>query len=80
MSFTDIKRPLHILMVEDSESDSLLLREAILETQSPHRLTIRRDGQAANEFLNQDFHPTTNPAPLWCFSISSCPTSTGWMC
>jgi CheY-like chemotaxis protein len=45
-------RPSEILLVEDSEGDVRLIREAFRETESPHHITVARDGEEALNILH----------------------------
>jgi two-component system, chemotaxis family, response regulator Rcp1 len=42
-----------ILLVDDDEGDVLLLREALREFKTPHRLHVAWDGEEAIEFLKR---------------------------
>ena len=46
-------RPIEILLVEDNLADIRLAQEALKEVQAPHRLTVARDGVAAEELLSE---------------------------
>jgi chemotaxis family two-component system response regulator Rcp1 len=41
----------HILLVEDNSADVRLFRQALLETHTPHRLSIADDGEDALDYL-----------------------------
>ncbi len=45
------ERVMQILLIEDSEADIRLTREALKEVKLPTRLHVVRDGEAAMEFL-----------------------------
>ena len=47
------ERPIEILLVEDNLADVRLAQEALKEIQAPHRLTVARDGVAAEELLSE---------------------------
>lgn len=46
-------KPIHILLVEDSEGDILLITEALEEGKILNRLSVVRDGDIALQFLQQ---------------------------
>ena len=41
----------HILLVDDSPSDALIIERALREEEIPHRLTVLQDGRAALDYL-----------------------------
>ncbi|MEO6229638.1 MAG: response regulator [Ferruginibacter sp.] len=55
--------PIHILHVEDSEGDILLIRDAIEEGGIAHTLDVVRNGQEAMEFLNKTGNFTDKQTP-----------------
>lgn len=46
-------KSVHILLVEDNEGDILLTKEALLDAKIKNRITVRRDGQEAIDYLNE---------------------------
>ena len=56
-------RPVNILMVEDSPSDVLIMREAFAETKLLNTLHVVEDGVQAMEFLNQAGQFASAPRP-----------------
>ena len=46
-------KPIHILLVEDSEGDILLIREALSESKISNTITVVKDGKLAIDFLTQ---------------------------
>ncbi len=53
----------HILLVDDSPSDVLIIERALREEQLEHRLTVLQDGRAALDYLLRLKDPAT-PADL----------------
>jgi CheY-like chemotaxis protein len=53
----------HILLVDDSTSDALIIERALREEQLEHRLTVLQDGRAALDYLLRLKEPAT-PAEL----------------
>jgi chemotaxis family two-component system response regulator Rcp1 len=51
----------HILLVEDSESDSKIIERALRDARFDHRLTVIRDGRQALEFLASLTRPGLGP-------------------
>ncbi len=53
----------HILLVDDSPSDALIIERALRDEQLDHRLTVLQDGRAALDYLLRLKDPAT-PAEL----------------
>ncbi|CAN5766829.1 response regulator [soil metagenome] len=53
----------HILLIEDSPTDVLIIRRALAEVQVPHRLTVIADGTEALDYLARLGQPEGNPEP-----------------
>ena len=51
----------HILLVDDSPSDALIIDRALREERIDHRLTVLQDGHAALEYLVRLKDPMTPP-------------------
>jgi CheY-like chemotaxis protein len=49
----------HILLVDDSTSDALIIERALREEQFDHRLTVLQDGRAALDYLLRLKDPDT---------------------
>lgn len=47
-------KTIDILLVEDNEGDIMLTMEAFEEWESPNKITVAKDGQAAIDFFYQD--------------------------
>ena len=56
-------RPLEVLLVEDNPGDVRLTREALEQTDRPHRLSVVEDGVAALQFLRKDGAFRGMPSP-----------------
>ncbi len=57
------RRPTEILLVEDNLADVRLAQEALKEVQAPHRLTVARDGAAAEALLSGPLPGAAVPRP-----------------
>ncbi|MDG2123528.1 MAG: response regulator [Verrucomicrobiales bacterium] len=57
------KKPVEILLVEDSPGDVRLTREAFREARVPNNLHVTTDGEQAIAFLHRDEPFTTSPRP-----------------
>jgi two-component system, chemotaxis family, response regulator Rcp1 len=53
----------HILLIEDSKSDAVLIAETLGESQLPHELNIVRDGVEATDFLYRTGKYADAPRP-----------------
>lgn len=51
--YFSLEKPIHILLVEDSEGDIILTTEALQESKLRHYISIVRDGNEAINFLNK---------------------------
>lgn len=58
-----INGTIHILLVEDSESDARLVKEFLKETNIEHVLYVVEDGDKALEFMNTHCKPATEYCP-----------------
>ncbi len=47
-------KTIDILLIEDNEGDIMLTMEAFEEWESPNKITVAKDGQAAIDFFYQD--------------------------
>lgn len=56
-------RPVQILLVEDSPSDAVLMREVLRETDSLKQLSVVKDGVEALKFLRQEKPYQEAPLP-----------------
>ncbi len=52
-----------ILLVEDNPGDIRLIREAVKECSIPVRMTVKKDGSAAIEYLHQKIAGSESPIP-----------------
>lgn len=57
------KRPIELMLVEDNEADTLLLKRAFNDVQTPVNITVATDGQQAIDMLNRkgEFKETPHP-------------------
>lgn len=51
----------HILLVEDSRADALIIQRALSEAEVEHRLTVLRDGRQALDYLERLRQPLSPP-------------------
>ncbi|MHA3772146.1 response regulator [Verrucomicrobiota bacterium sgz303538] len=63
MESPESNQPIEILLVEDSETDSLLIREALCRSNIPHHLHWVEDGVEAIAFLRREGKYTGAPRP-----------------
>lgn len=63
MSNPNARRPMEILLVEDSLSDARVTLESLKPVRPQHRLTLVRDGAEALEFLYQEGRFVRTPRP-----------------
>jgi CheY-like chemotaxis protein len=63
MSNALVGRPMEILLIESNRDDVRLTREALLDTNIQHRLTIVRDGCEAMKFLHREDWFARAPTP-----------------
>ena len=63
MSNPNARRPMEILLVEDSLSDARVTLESLKAVRPQHRLTLVRDGAEALEFLYQEGRFVRTPRP-----------------
>src|SRR5689334_20552664 len=56
-------KPIHILHVEDSEGDILLIHEAIKEGSLAHKIDVVRNGEEALQFLNKSDQHSDKATP-----------------
>jgi chemotaxis family two-component system response regulator Rcp1 len=56
-------RTMEILLVEDSPDDVLFTREALVDADLPHRLSVARDGEEAMAFLRREGDHGDAPVP-----------------
>ena len=56
-------RPVHILLVEDSEEDAMLAQEALIDAKVAAQLHVVRDGEAAMAFVRQEGEFADAPTP-----------------
>jgi CheY-like chemotaxis protein len=52
---------LHILLIEDSRTDAMIIERALCERAVPHRLTVLPDGQQALDYLFGLLDPSAEP-------------------
>lgn len=63
MRTREFQEPIDILLVEDNDSDALLVAVALSKAKVPNRLHRVSDGQAALEFLHQQGRYVNAPRP-----------------
>jgi len=54
MNLDKVKRPMHILMVEDNPDDVSLMRRALKECRGSHHINVVKDGVEAMSYLNHE--------------------------
>jgi CheY-like chemotaxis protein len=57
-----MRREFHILLVEDSRADVMIIERALAEGKVPHRLTVHSDGRLALNYLNRLAEPDADDA------------------
>jgi chemotaxis family two-component system response regulator Rcp1 len=60
---TELKKLVEILMVEDSQADVLMTREAFKEARLANTLHVVEDGVQAMQFLRQEAEFASSPRP-----------------
>ncbi|MEM9484798.1 MAG: response regulator [Cyanobacteria bacterium P01_F01_bin.116] len=63
MSFTTVKKPVDLLLVEDNAADAFLVRAFLSNSQLPNKLHQVQDGEAAMAFLRQEEDYVGAPRP-----------------
>lgn len=63
MVIQEPKKHMEILLIEDSRSDAVLVREALKELKTLHRLTILEDGEQALAYLRCQGEHVAQPLP-----------------
>lgn len=61
--FVSIMRALEVLLVEDNEGDIFLISEAMEGLSVPVKLCVKKDGQAAIDYLVESAQKTTDCLP-----------------
>jgi CheY-like chemotaxis protein len=75
-----IGRPIQILMVEDSPTDVLLMREALDGAKAPKILHVVDDGVEAMEFLRREGKHSAAPRPDLILLDLNMPAKTAMRC
>ena len=63
MSFTKVKQPVDLLLVEDNAADAFLVKAFLKNSQLPNTLHQVQDGEAAMAFLRQEEDYVGAPRP-----------------
>jgi CheY-like chemotaxis protein len=63
MLFNEVKKPIHILLIEDNEGDILLTTDALKDGKIDNDISIAKDGWEAIQFLEKKGKYANEPMP-----------------